>query len=182
VPVGWFAPTWSVAPIESAWFPPPFSAPVAFGVLVNVFTVMLFPPLVIVVDAGSVMLYVAPPKPETRKAPALELVALPSEVPPDAVRAPAGVITTAPAEPPGTTLPKLRSDVFAIEIPVTMVAVALQEDVAVFDWAPADPLRTTAKRTVRAALRRNFMLSPSSEDDHYGDSGPSDDAIGHPRR
>src|SRR5436190_23395473 len=117
---------------------------------------MLFPPLVIVVDAGSVMLYAAPPKPETWKAPALEPVALPSEEPPEAERAPAEVITTVPTEPPGTTLPKLRSEVFEIAIPVTMVAVALQEDVAVFDCAPACPLRASAKRTVKVAVRRNF--------------------------
>jgi hypothetical protein len=128
---------------------------------------MLFPPLVIVVDAGSVMLYVAPPKPETWKAPALAPIALPSEAPPDAERAPAGVIATVPAEPPGTTLPKLRSEVFESEIPVTIVAVALQEDVAVFDWAPACLLKASARRTVRVVLRRNFMLFPSSEDDQW---------------
>jgi hypothetical protein len=125
-PAAWFTPTFNVAPTVSTCEPPE-SVPVPEGVLVNEFTDMVFPPLLIVngVD-GNVMVYVYEPSPVTVKEAAEIVPATTGNVtPPVLVRTPAGVKITVPATALTATFPKFISTVFEMAIGVMIVAEAV---------------------------------------------------------
>jgi hypothetical protein len=131
--------------------------PVALGVLVKVFTVIVLAENVMVEEPGSVIAYDAFACPVTEKAAAAIPVALPGTTPP--VKERVGLAdpgsTTVPSDTPATICPKFRSAVFATETAVTRVAVA-EEVALVAAGADRDtiPAATRARREIRRFKER----------------------------
>jgi hypothetical protein len=119
---------------------PPVKVPVGVGVLVQVPTVISFPPFEITVsDAGNVIEYVASANPVTVKEAAVTVPTLDGRnvTPPVAVRPLSGVRIIVPGEPLTAKLPKFMSTVLLIAIGSKIVAEAVAEAVT---WVNAVPV------------------------------------------
>jgi hypothetical protein len=120
-------PALRVAPTKTVAVPPA-RTPVGVGVLVQVSTVIvLLPEVIVVAPIGRVIEKVEVPRPVMVKAAAATVPATAGRVQlPVAVRVLAGVSTTVPTTVgPDATLPKFISVAFTIAIGVIIVAVAV---------------------------------------------------------
>jgi len=158
--VAWLAPTVSVPPTLKEAAPEPLSAEGEGMLEVKVSTVMLFEPLVIVAEAGRLIVKVRFAPPVTPNAAAVTGRPEMPVAPPVQVRVASAATTIVPAVVLATTLPNWRAAVFVSKIGVMIVAVAvaLAEDEL---WAIALPAGTSmaiAARAVRA-IRVVFFIS-----------------------
>jgi hypothetical protein len=147
------APTFKVAPTLNVSEPP-------VRVLVELdtkpSTVMVFVPLVIVMEVGRVTAYVAPVKPAAVNSAAVTVPITEGRVPVPPVEflTPSALNATVKPEPDAAMFPKLRSIFFVIEIGVTMFAAAWAVPVALL----ACPKEIVEKAKMAAESVKNLRI------------------------